>query len=206
MRRKWVSHSLAKMERPLRLTPSSKEAAEIWLRQLRDKVHPFLNFHAHPIKVAIVDTGVQFDKKTRIMYGPRLKEVRSWTDPQSGKEGVLCPDGEDMDGHGTHATSVFLEVDPFSEVFVAKVFESRDEKQGASMQTELQHRVANVSARSQRGMWDSRRVALDRGWIDVKQTLSHVLGDHVCRQRVESPSHHNVLWLRSTSRDNRRRD
>ena len=107
-------------------------------------MHPLIQPHSELVRVAIIDTGVLFDKRTRMMYGSRVKEVRSFVGTYCPEDGVLCPEGEDVDGHGTHATSLFLETDPFSEVFVAKVFESRDEKQGESTQKELQHRIAKV--------------------------------------------------------------
>lgn len=59
-------------------------------------------------------------------------------------KGALCPNGDDADGHGTHATSVLLDVDPFSEVYVAKVFEGRHQKQHPFFGEKLQLGIAQA--------------------------------------------------------------
>ena len=112
-------------------------------------MQPLLLPHSEFVKAAIIDTGALFDSKVRKMYGERVKEVRSFVEVNCGDDGVLCPAGEDVDGHGTHATSLFLEVDPLSEFFVAKVFESRDEKQSETTQDELHLRIAKVQFTSE---------------------------------------------------------
>lgn len=120
-------------------------AANVWLGRLENEVHPFIETPGRPVRIAVVDTGVFFNRRTRKLYEGRLKEVRSFTRKEDGEQGALCPEGEDLDGHGTHATSVLLDVDPFSEVYVAKVFDSRDQKQGETLRSELQLGVARVS-------------------------------------------------------------
>ena len=139
------------------LMVSTSDAAGTWFNVLRRDVHSSLGQHSDLVRVAIIDTGAVFDKKTMMIYGSRVKEVRSWVGLHGNKDGLWRPDGEDTDGHGTHATSVFLEVDPYSEVYVAKVFDSRDEKQGIAMQTKVQTRIANVSSKV---MWTEQELIL----------------------------------------------
>lgn len=51
----------------------------------------------------------------------------------------------DVDGHGTHATGLLLKVAPHAEVFMARVFESRHEKQGVGTTEDIGRRVSHVS-------------------------------------------------------------
>lgn len=107
-----------------------------------------MGFSTEPVRVAIIDTGAFFRPKIRRLCGNRLKEVRSFVSMESGESGALRHDGEDADGHGTHVTSVLMDVDPFSDVYVAKVFESKHQKQGELPMKDLAVGIARVSTKS----------------------------------------------------------
>jgi hypothetical protein len=83
------------------------------------------------VKVAILDTGVQISTDwLRGVYEGRLKECRTWltTENPEGEEFELGT--RDSDGHGTHGTSVLLDVTRSADVHVyaAQVFNKREEK------------------------------------------------------------------------------
>ena len=81
-----------------------------------------------PIKVAIIDTGVNFGEKLARVYGDRVVECRSWADPLDGKKGRDVSPGVDADGHGTHSVIAFLKTASTEcSVYVAQVFQTRDE-------------------------------------------------------------------------------
>ena len=97
--------------------------------------------------MAIIDTGASFGAKAARMYSRRIKDCRSWVgtteqthacgEPQSYKD---C----DLDGHGTHTASVLLATDKHCEIYIAKAFRARKEKQDVcAADTHLA--VANVS-------------------------------------------------------------
>lgn len=99
-----------------------------------------------PVKVAILDTGAKFDPKMLEMaYEGRIKEYRSWTDQGCGKRGKILDDGNDDDGHGTHAVSLLLQVARHCEVYVAQVFPSRFSKRDANVDRDVVDSIANVS-------------------------------------------------------------
>ncbi|KAK5710289.1 hypothetical protein LTR17_018995 [Elasticomyces elasticus] len=83
-------------------------------------------------------------KTTAHMYGRRIGDVRSWVRTADSGNGVAQQYGDDSDGHGTHAASVVLNTDPFCEVYVAKVFEGRSEKFGASTTEETHQAIARA--------------------------------------------------------------
>ncbi|KAK5723184.1 hypothetical protein LTR17_013904 [Elasticomyces elasticus] len=128
-------------------------AADTWNDLLRTRVHSFLSeaallpLHLHPsrpVRIAVIDTGVSFSKTTAHMYGRRIGEIRSWVCTADSVNGVAQQYGDDSDGHGTHAASVVLNTDPFCEVYVAKVFEGRSEKFGASTTEETHQAIARA--------------------------------------------------------------
>lgn len=118
-----------------------------------------------------------------MLYKGRVKEVRSFVREECGETGVLCPKGEDMDGHGTHAASVFLEIDPFSEVYVAKVFEKRGQKQGKALQEALQVGVARVSVTF---------------LFQNLQVTANPAGNYACSASLEGPGDLAFIRLRRT--------
>jgi hypothetical protein len=111
---------------------------------MEEKVHPLLS-PACPekIKIAILDTGVHLPEGCDLIYQDQIIECRSWLSTTES-EGVLFDSNADTDGHGTHATGLLLHLAPHAAIYVARVFEGRNEKQGKEMAAATQKRVAQV--------------------------------------------------------------
>ncbi|KAL6364393.1 hypothetical protein LRP88_01793 [Fusarium phalaenopsidis] len=67
-----------------------------------------------PIKLAIIDSGIDLDNPRIRARKRQIGDTRNWTSDQPDE----CDDGC---GHGTHVTRLILEVAPAVEVYVAKV-------------------------------------------------------------------------------------
>ena len=122
------------------------------MKHLKAKVHPFLKTvrrrtrDVERVKVAILDTGASLDPiiiKER--YSGRIAEYRTWCDTPVSESGREILHGEDADGHGTQITSVLLDVAPQCRVYIAKIFESRMNKNSEVLNRSTQTRIAFVS-------------------------------------------------------------
>lgn len=100
-----------------------------------------------PVKIAVLDTGTYDPKDLRLVYHGRLKECRGWRDSRNSENGVDMPNGGDQDGHGTHVTSLLLDITQGleCEVFVAQVFGDRHEKQSSQSNQRVQRSISQVS-------------------------------------------------------------
>lgn len=102
-----------------------------------------------PVKVAVIDTGAHFDRDTlQLQYDDRIDKFHTWRYPSDGEQGRALPyGGVDEDGHGTHLTSVLLNVAQCCQVYVAQVF-TPDLKHGSLVSQEdsreVGRRVAHV--------------------------------------------------------------
>jgi hypothetical protein len=127
------------------------------MSNVRSKIHPVL-IHCgggpserkrdRRVRVAVIDTGVAFsDHVGKTLYDGRMRECRSWFDNASA-DGSEQKDGVDEDGHGTHLTSLVLDIASFCDVYVAAVFPKRERVSSADASCKgLHSRVANVSLR-----------------------------------------------------------
>jgi hypothetical protein len=110
---------------------------------------PGINFVDSPVKVAILDTGVQIpNHRLTNNFEQRLKECRTWLGTSASEGEKLAPGGHDADGHGTHGTSVLLQATRNTgiHVYAAQVFKDGDElvPQTASNNDNIVTRIVNV--------------------------------------------------------------
>ena len=110
--------------------------SEVWFRRLRN-VHALIderpNNKHRKVRIAILDTGIdgthpEFCRKSGV---DRIMGYRSWVDPVAdiSEAGGLSASQmrkscKDVDGHGTHATALLLQVDPLAEIYVARLAKS----------------------------------------------------------------------------------
>ena len=104
--------------------------ADRWFKNLEAKTGPFMeryrdHTHAgvkhHPVKIAILDTGIASqggaDVPNLIRAGMTQKRIKTpWTSPYQD-----LPPNKDLDGHGTHAAGLLLQVCPSAEIYVYRV-------------------------------------------------------------------------------------
>lgn len=100
-----------------------------------------------PVKIAILDTGLQLPETARHFYKPgRIKDCRSWLAPNVSSHGHPSADPVDMDGHGTHAAGLILDVCEDAELYIGRIFVHRSEEQDASTADAVGERIAKVCA------------------------------------------------------------
>jgi hypothetical protein len=89
---------------------------------------------------------VNLPKGCDVVYEDQDIECRSWlttTEPEGVPFNPFDGNG-DTDGHGTHATGLLLDLAPHAAIYVARVFQGHNEKQGKEMATATQKRVEQV--------------------------------------------------------------
>ena len=128
---------------------SAREADE-WLKTLKQRVHPLITrpnmgSGTERIRVAILDTGLELPEDCRSDYANQIRGCRSWLGVDENEEGNSETRNFDVSGHGTHSTGLLLEVAPNAEVFVARVFENPDKREGQQTIETTQRRVSQVS-------------------------------------------------------------
>lgn len=135
--------------------------ADAWLKELEDLFHPLLisetQAEAHsmdrPVKVAIIDTGVDGTHEEIFDYSDRIDGYKSWVDDEyewtrSGRDTLsrrTLRRFQDLAGHGTYTASVLLKSAPVVRLFIARVDVSSDIPDGTVDQIEQAKRIAEVS-------------------------------------------------------------
>ncbi|KAG8422122.1 hypothetical protein J3459_010707 [Metarhizium acridum] len=79
------------------------------------------------IKIAILDTGIQFPREAFDLFGDQIIEYKSWIQCNEDRSELDGGHG-DLDGHGTHCASVLLNVAKNAHIYVARVFRARTER------------------------------------------------------------------------------
>lgn len=75
-----------------------------------------------PVKIAILDSGIDLPQSDLEAYDDRIIDVRTWLDGKVGKRDRSC--GDDV-GHGTHTAALVLDAAPDSHVYIAKIADRR---------------------------------------------------------------------------------
>ncbi|KAI0541387.1 acyl transferase/acyl hydrolase/lysophospholipase [Xylaria digitata] len=104
-----------------------ESSADEWIMRIRERIHPLVEKRHRDndrrVKIAILDSGVDLNHPD-IAYASRqvdgsdsrIKATKDWTLSAEG-----C---HDINGHGTFCTALILEISPYADVHVAKVFDS----------------------------------------------------------------------------------
>jgi len=74
---------------------------------------------ASPVKVAVLDTGIDMDNSCIEAHGNRISGHNWRKEPKTTKL-------KDLHGHGTHIAGLILDLIPHSELYVAKVTDGGD--------------------------------------------------------------------------------
>jgi hypothetical protein len=137
-----------------------------------------------PVRIAVIDTGAAIeDSELEERYDNRLIECRSWVGEDPGR--LVKRATSDAVGHGTHATSLALEVTENTdcEVYVAQCFEKSPQHKslhGEDSDT-VAEAIASVSLKDER----------------LNSFTKQSQGNRVCGAALES--RHNLPFLRHRS-------
>jgi subtilisin family serine protease len=97
-----------------------EQSAEAWFKILRDLVHPAVSHNTSPIKVAILDTGVNIRHSTiaRAFDRKIIEQCRGFPDDLDAQA--------DWNGHGTYVASVLLATAPRSvSLFIVRIVDDQ---------------------------------------------------------------------------------
>lgn len=112
--------------------------------------------HLYPVRVAILDTGINLSNAALNVLDPnddRIRECLSFFDSKGNNnndEGQplmikeTAPGYKDDDGHGTHAAALILQVAPTAELYVARVFQSKQESASDIDNAKIHERIVRV--------------------------------------------------------------
>ncbi|SCB65970.1 unnamed protein product [Fusarium graminearum] len=114
--------------------------ADTWFEKFESKVQGLVDLstsrhHKDPIKVAIIDTGLDFPREARSLYKKQIKDCRTWLYCDTSKHIKMEDLCTDSDGHGTHCASTVLKVAQNAHIYVAKVLEIRSQEKARSETT-----------------------------------------------------------------------
>ena len=113
----------------------STAEADAWFRQLQEECHEVFDREKRHsgVKIAILDTGIDGAHPCFQVARRRIQGYKSWVAPAANCEArrdngglsseVLKDKCKDENGHGTHAAALLLEVDPWAQLYVARIAE-----------------------------------------------------------------------------------
>ena len=118
---------------------NSRIPSSAWFAEYHAKVlalfDPTARINPPRIRIAIVDTGANIDRKLPSSMRSVIKDYRSWCDSTPGADGhsFRLPSGKFLDvlsakddvGHGTDIMKLLLDTAPCCDIYIAKVFESK---------------------------------------------------------------------------------
>lgn len=104
------------------------------------------------VRVAVIDTGLDLSNSARMSLDPeddRIKECVSFFDGNGENRGcddtpVLVSGFKDLDGHGTHCAALIMRIAPTAELYVARVFPTKEDSTPDATAAHIHERVARV--------------------------------------------------------------
>ena len=129
-------------------TYSRIQTAEKFLSKLEILQRVLGNTSKQPIKVAILDTGIDLpDGMPKWMRKPRYKAY-SWIGVPPDNDQCQYPprnDENDPDGHGTHMASIVLDIARNCQLYVVQVAGARSEACGEKTNVAIAMNIARAS-------------------------------------------------------------
>ncbi|CEJ90862.1 hypothetical protein VHEMI06615 [[Torrubiella] hemipterigena] len=129
-------------------------AGKQWRRHLESLHDIFYHHHVKgllktkladvAIKIAVLDTGFQLDEALQENYKAEGRIVAAQCKSFCSQDHDNRDWDVDIDGHGTYVGQIVLDVAPTSELYVAKVFQSRKDLQSQQWAVEVQQNIANA--------------------------------------------------------------
>ncbi|KAJ4209539.1 hypothetical protein NW759_013395 [Fusarium solani] len=148
-----------------------QKAAEEHLNALINSMGEYIKPRANgapnekPIKVAIIDSGMDADDNWIRAAKTRIRDKRNWTGGQVDNCADEC-------GHGTHITRLILKIAPAAEIYIAKVSKRR------KLDPEVPGQVAQAIEWAA-GVWKvdiiSLSMAMDGENLTIRKALDKVL-------------------------------
>ncbi|KAM0430013.1 hypothetical protein ACHAPT_006019 [Fusarium lateritium] len=145
-----------------------RRTAKEYLRTLADSIEkhikPLADCAPHernPIKVAIIDSGVDLDDPCIRARECQIGGARNWTSDQYDECGDTC-------GHGTHVARLILKVAPAAKVYIAKV--SKGKKPGPHVAGRISQAIEWATA-----VWNVDIISLSIGMDGEDETIRKAL-------------------------------
>ncbi|KAF4629433.1 hypothetical protein G7Y89_g8714 [Cudoniella acicularis] len=147
-------------QREEKYSDEEKSDADNWFIELHKYIHPIFETqdstitdpttlkifgNAGPVRVAIIDTGIDLPEVDLCLYEDRLKDSLSFFDDKTDRS-AMKSEYKDLDGHGTHAAALILRVAPKADIYVARVFGSRN--LGSTPAADIHDRIVRVGSKS----------------------------------------------------------
>lgn len=110
----WIADATKRQEQMMRLVLQPHQSVQEFLNSYDKKGGAFA---ASRVRVAILDTEVDTNSAVFTPYIKCIKEYRDFR-PNMDKS------TPQLNSHGTHVTSLFLQMAPEAEVYVAKAFDT----------------------------------------------------------------------------------
>lgn len=116
-------------------TSEEQYYSDTWIQRLEEKAHKLVELkkdsHANPVRIAILDSGLD---GTHIFFHDRRKRIKAFKDwirddvdvtSAAGlSKALLSSKCVDKTGHGTHLTSLLLTTAPFADVYAGRVVDT----------------------------------------------------------------------------------
>ncbi|PMD49669.1 subtilisin-like protein, partial [Hyaloscypha bicolor E] len=87
-----------------------------------------------PVKIAILDTGVDLPKPPCDKFQDRIAGYKDWVDLDDTIQ-------QDLDGHGTHSTALLMKVAPNATIYIERVFKHGDHRKGMIPKQEINQNI-----------------------------------------------------------------
>lgn len=118
------------------------------------------------VKVAILDTGLDVGHPSIQANVERIKDVKSWLSTNSATT------GNDPCGHGTHVTSLLLDVAPDCDVYIAQISDDKSPLSAYHIAKAVDYAVR---------VWQVDIISMSFGFLDEKEDGCDELRDALLR-------------------------
>jgi len=119
---------------------------------LIDRIDYSNKFETSRVKVAVLDTGIDWSDSFILGAKDRIIEWKNWTDDREDQE--CRQQVHDSAGHGTHVTALLLKIAPEAKVYISRVANQHGAMVGAEKIAEVSLRILFPNNFSSKNFYD----------------------------------------------------